>query len=117
MILHPLYTRKHLQPCRRLDRRHLTRHSGMAQLLLITPAYFGVFVFIFDERPTLANASVRLRVFPLHKYSGRPLEAHGKKLAAITDREMARRQCAGIEMLVEPKIGRAVNTGFLPFYF
>ena len=44
------------------------------------------------------------------------LKANRVNPAAVADREMARGLRTGIEMLVEPSTGRAVDAAFSPFY-
>src|SRR4029453_17730482 len=78
---------------------------------LIALGNFGIFVFVWNHPSALFDSPEHIVIgFLMGDF-----ESEREKTAAITDRQMACRFLAGVEVLVKPIARRAIDAAFAPF--
>src|SRR4030095_1826535 len=93
------------------DRRHVALDAVLFAPLDELPANFRIFILVFDQGAAFAQA--RRRSFAVVARA-RVMDGRRILAAAETERDMPGRLGAGVQMSVEPAVGRTVNTARLP---
>src|SRR3989338_4113473 len=89
---------------------HLAGHARFLQRTFIAAADLRVFIFVVDQSAALFYVYVD----PILAALGCNLEADRVEPAAEAQRQVARRLRAGIEVLMKPPAGRAVDAPLPP---
>src|SRR5206468_441304 len=93
------------------NRRHVAVDAVLLAALDELPANFRIFILVFDQGAAFAQA--RRRSFAVVARA-RIVEGRRILAAAETKRDVPGRLRAGVEVGVEPAVGRAINTARLP---